>query len=286
VELQGAGQVGPLAAVGVVPGGGQRGQLPDGVNVAGPAVPQLGQPRDIGVAVQAGPGRGGGAAGCGGVPPPPAAPAARSRTRSPGRLGSQDRPVTIPSRGTHPAGPQRAAFPLGQPAPDAINDPVADGVVQARSADRAPRADLPRGPGRFAPAGEEQLEVSAAACRQLPPAPASAQQNALEQQRCGAAAGGPSPRGRDDPRPPGGGESGQAGHLQAAGRELVGEPPRVAAGGLAGALAHHGVRQRPRRSRDAGPSPGKPPAAARAARRSGSPPALPHRVGRVPAVAG
>jgi hypothetical protein len=54
------------------------------VNVAGPAVPQLvaavvlaqhsvgpppqlGQPRDINVAVQADPGRGGGAAGCGGV---------------------------------------------------------------------------------------------------------------------------------------------------------------------------------------------------------------------------
>ena len=41
VELQGAGQVGPLAAVGVVPGGGQGGQFPDGVDVAGPAVPQL-----------------------------------------------------------------------------------------------------------------------------------------------------------------------------------------------------------------------------------------------------
>jgi hypothetical protein len=50
---------------------------------------------------------------------------------------------------------------------------------------------------------------------------------------------------RGYPRPPGGGEGGQVGDLQAAGRELVGEPPRVPAGGLAGALTHHGVRQRP-----------------------------------------
>ena len=41
VELQGAGQVGAVTAVGVVPGGGQGGQFPDGVGVAGPAVPQL-----------------------------------------------------------------------------------------------------------------------------------------------------------------------------------------------------------------------------------------------------
>ncbi len=41
VELQGAGQVGPVAAVGVVPCGGQGGQFPDGVDVASPAVPQL-----------------------------------------------------------------------------------------------------------------------------------------------------------------------------------------------------------------------------------------------------
>jgi hypothetical protein len=54
------------------------------------------------------------------------------RRRIPGRLGGQDRPVTLPPRGAHPAGPQGAAFPLGQPAPDAIGDPVADGVVQAR----------------------------------------------------------------------------------------------------------------------------------------------------------
>ena len=32
--------------------------------------------------------------------------------------------------------------------------------------------------------------------------------------------------GRGDPRPPGGGEGGQVGYLQAAGRELVREPPR------------------------------------------------------------
>jgi len=41
VELQGTVQVGALATVGVVPCGGQRGQFPDGVNVARPAVPQL-----------------------------------------------------------------------------------------------------------------------------------------------------------------------------------------------------------------------------------------------------
>jgi hypothetical protein len=41
VELQGAGQVGALAAVGVVPCSGQGGQFPDGMDVAGPAVPQL-----------------------------------------------------------------------------------------------------------------------------------------------------------------------------------------------------------------------------------------------------
>jgi hypothetical protein len=72
VELQGPGQVGACAAVGAVPLGGQGGQFPDGVDVAGPAVPQLiaavvlaedgvgpppqvGQPRVVGVAVQANP---------------------------------------------------------------------------------------------------------------------------------------------------------------------------------------------------------------------------------------
>jgi len=84
VELQSPGQVGAGAAVGVVPLGGQGGQLPDGVDVAGPAgpqlvaaimltqhrispPPQLGQPRLIGVAVQADPVWGGGSAGVGGV---------------------------------------------------------------------------------------------------------------------------------------------------------------------------------------------------------------------------
>ena len=61
----------------------------------------------------------------------------------------------------------------------------------------------------------------------------------------GPAAGERSPWGRGDPRPHGSSEGGQVGHLQAAGRELFGEPPGVPAGGLAGALAHHGVRQRP-----------------------------------------
>ena len=54
-----------------------------------------------------------------------------------------------------------------------------------------------------------------------------------------------SPCGRGDPRPPGGSERRQVGHLQAAGRELLGEPPRVAAGSFTGAAAYHGVRQRP-----------------------------------------
>ena len=51
--------------------------------------------------------------------------------------------------------------------------------------------------------------------------------------------------GRGDPRPPLGGEGGQVGHVQAAGRELISEPPGEPAGRLAGAAAHHGVRQRP-----------------------------------------
>ena len=73
--------------------------------------------------------------------------AADRRRRVPGRFGGQDRPVALLPRGTHPAGPQRAAFPFGQPAPDPVHDPVGDGVVQARLADRARRADLPRRPG-------------------------------------------------------------------------------------------------------------------------------------------
>src|ERR1700677_1174823 len=84
VELQGAGQVGTLAAVRVMPGGGQRGQFPDGVDVAGPAVPelvtgvvlaqhgigpvpQLGQLGQVCLAVQADPGGGRGPAWRGGV---------------------------------------------------------------------------------------------------------------------------------------------------------------------------------------------------------------------------
>ena len=80
VELQGAGQVGALAAVGVVPGGGHGRQFPDGVDVAGPALPhlvaavvpaehgigplpQLGQLRPMRLPVQADPVRGGGTAG-------------------------------------------------------------------------------------------------------------------------------------------------------------------------------------------------------------------------------
>src|SRR6185437_8146641 len=70
-------------------------------------------------------------------------------------------------------------------------------------------------------------------------------QSAPEQPECGAAAGGPSPCGRGDPRPPCGGEGSQVGYLQATGREIISEPPRVAAGRFPGALAHNGVRQRP-----------------------------------------
>src|SRR2546429_432939 len=66
-------------------------------------------------------------AGGGGRPERPAAGAGRI----PARLGGPDRPVAISPRGSYPAGLQRAAFPAGQPAPDAMNDPVGDGVVQA-----------------------------------------------------------------------------------------------------------------------------------------------------------
>ena len=85
------------------------------------------------------------------------------RRRVAGCAGGQDRPVTIPPRVLHQAGLQRAAFPVGQPAPDAVRDRVAEGVLQARLADRAPRADPPRGPGCLAALGEEQVKVSAAA---------------------------------------------------------------------------------------------------------------------------
>ena len=84
VEIQGAAQIGARAAVGMVPSGGQGRQFPDGVDMAGPAVPQLiaavvlaehgigplpqlVQLRRIGLAVQADPARGGRTAGRGGV---------------------------------------------------------------------------------------------------------------------------------------------------------------------------------------------------------------------------
>ena len=84
MEFQGAGQVGPRAAVRVVPGGGKGGQFPDSVDVARPAVPQLvaavvaaehgigplpqlGQLRLMRLPVQADPVWGGGAAGYGRV---------------------------------------------------------------------------------------------------------------------------------------------------------------------------------------------------------------------------
>ena len=76
VELQGPGQVGATSAVGAVPFGGQGGQFPDGVDVAGPAFrqfvaavvlaqhgvgppPQVDQPRVVRVAIQADPVRSG-----------------------------------------------------------------------------------------------------------------------------------------------------------------------------------------------------------------------------------
>src|SRR5271169_5220436 len=68
------------------------------------------------------------------------------------------------------AGPQRAAVPLRQAAPDAVHDPAAEGVVQARLPDRAHSADLPCGLGRLAAAGKEQVEVGAAARSPVPPA--------------------------------------------------------------------------------------------------------------------
>ena len=83
-KLQSTGQVGVRAAVGVVPCGGQRGQFPDGVDVAGPAVPhfiaavvlarhgigpppQLGELGAEGLPVKADPVRRDGTAGRGGV---------------------------------------------------------------------------------------------------------------------------------------------------------------------------------------------------------------------------
>ena len=64
---------------------------------------------------------------------------------------------------------ERTAFPLGQPAPDAGRDPVAEGILQARLPHRARCAHLPRGPGRLAALGVEHVEVSAVARSLLPP---------------------------------------------------------------------------------------------------------------------
>ena len=100
---------------------------------------------------------------------------------------------------------------------------------------RGPARRTRRGPGRT-PAGR---------CRGTQPAHASQPRTVLLARRgCGDAADGPSPWGRGDPRPPLGGEGAHVGHVQAAGREVVGEPPRVPAGRLPGAAADHGVRQR------------------------------------------
>ena len=142
------------------------------------------------------------------------------------------------------------------------------GVVQARLPDRAPPR---RSAAQARPTRRGRGRTHSGRCRGTQPAPASAQQNAREQPGCGAAAGGPSPCGRGDPRPPGGGEGGQVGYLQAAGRELVGEPPRDSGGWSCGRLGTPRCAAAPRRSPAAGPSPGRFPAAARAARRSGSP---------------
>ena len=88
----------------------------------------------------------------------------------PGGSRRRDRLIACPPGRAGAAGPQRPAVPFGQPAPDAVGDPVTQGVVQARLADRAPRADPPRGLGRLAAAGKEQIKVSAAARSQLTPA--------------------------------------------------------------------------------------------------------------------
>ena len=109
-------------------------------------------------------------------------------------------------------------------------------------ADRTWCAHLPRRPGRLAALGIEQVEVSAVARRLLPPARGETRWG---QPGCCTAADTLSRSGRGDPRPPGGGERGQVGCLQAAGRELVGESSRIPAGGLAGTAAYHRVRQRP-----------------------------------------
>ena len=125
--------------------------------------------------------------------------------------------------GAGAAGPQLPAVPLGQSAPDARGDAIAEGVCQAWLADRTPRTDQPRRLGRLTAAGKEQAEVGPAARSQLTPAH---QQRALAQRDCSDAADWPSPWGRGDPHPPGGGEPGQAVRVQAAGRELIRGPPR------------------------------------------------------------
>ena len=58
--------------------------------------------------------------------------AADRRLAVPGGGGRRDRLITLPPGGADAAGPQRAAVPFGQAAPDAVGDPVAEGVVQAR----------------------------------------------------------------------------------------------------------------------------------------------------------
>ena len=96
--------------------------------------------------------------------------AADRRRRIPGCIGGQDRLVAVPPRGLLPAGLQWAAFLFGHAAPDAVRDPVAEGVLRAQRPDRARYADLPRELGRLAALREEQLKVSAAARSPLPPA--------------------------------------------------------------------------------------------------------------------
>ncbi len=96
--------------------------------------------------------------------------AADHRRRVPGCIGGQDRPVTIPPRSLDPPRLERTAFPLGQPAPDTVRDPVTEGVLQARLADRARCADQPGGVGLLAALGIEHAQVRAAARSPLPPA--------------------------------------------------------------------------------------------------------------------
>ena len=79
---------------------------------------------------------------------------------------SRDRLITLLPGSGGVVNAQRAPVSFGQAAPDAVGDPVAERVVQARLPDRAPGADLP---GRLGTAGEKHGQVGAAARSPVPP---------------------------------------------------------------------------------------------------------------------